>query len=200
LARDLIKLRPDLKLTSVVVSEAGASVYSASEFASRELPDMTSRARRGVHRARLQDPLAELVKIDPKSIAVGQYQHDVSQFPVGAFARCGGGRLRQRRRRGRQHGVGALCWARVSGLSSSVAAGHRQPPAIPRASSPAVRSCATCRAWARRTFEQAAASCASWTARPARRLRRPPESYPLVQTILADIKQDLKGVIGTAAC
>ncbi|RYF00708.1 MAG: RNA-binding transcriptional accessory protein, partial [Oxalobacteraceae bacterium] len=80
LAQDLIKQQPDLKLTKIVVSEAGASVYSASEFASRELPDMDVSLRGAVSIARrLQDPLAELVKIDPKSIGVGQYQHDVSQ-------------------------------------------------------------------------------------------------------------------------
>ena len=83
LAQDLIKLRPELKLTRVVVSEAGASVYSASEFASRELPDMDVSLRGAVSIARrLQDPLAELVKIDPKSIGVGQYQHDVGQFQL----------------------------------------------------------------------------------------------------------------------
>ena len=80
LARDLIKRRPELKLTAIVVSEAGASVYSASEFASRELPDMDVSLRGAVSIARrLQDPLAELVKVDPKSIGVGQYQHDVAQ-------------------------------------------------------------------------------------------------------------------------
>uniref|UniRef100_UPI0028AD9BD5 Tex-like N-terminal domain-containing protein n=3 Tax=unclassified Massilia TaxID=2609279 RepID=UPI0028AD9BD5 len=80
LAQDLIKARPELKLTKIVVSEAGASVYSASEFASRELPDLDVSIRGAVSIARrLQDPLAELVKIDPKSIGVGQYQHDVSQ-------------------------------------------------------------------------------------------------------------------------
>ena len=80
LAQDLIKQRPELKLTKIVVSEAGASVYSASEFASRELPDLDVSLRGAVSIARrLQDPLAELVKIDPKSIGVGQYQHDVSQ-------------------------------------------------------------------------------------------------------------------------
>jgi len=85
LARDLIKLRPELKLTSVVVSEAGASVYSASEFASRELPELDVSLRGAVSIARrLQDPLAELVKIDPKSIGVGQYQHDLNP---GALAR-----------------------------------------------------------------------------------------------------------------
>ncbi|CAD5374794.1 transcriptional accessory protein [Rubrivivax sp. A210] len=84
LAGDLIKrieaLAPDVKLEKVVVSEAGASVYSASEFASKELPDLDVSLRGAVSIARrLQDPLAELVKIDPKSIGVGQYQHDVNQ-------------------------------------------------------------------------------------------------------------------------
>ena len=64
----------------MVVSEAGASVYSASEFASKELPELDVSLRGAVSIARrLQDPLAELVKIDPKSIGVGQYQHDVNQ-------------------------------------------------------------------------------------------------------------------------
>ncbi len=80
LAADLIKKHPDLKLTKIMVSEAGASVYSASEFAANEFPDLDVSLRGAVSIARrLQDPLAELVKIDPKSIGVGQYQHDVSQ-------------------------------------------------------------------------------------------------------------------------
>lgn len=82
LAADLIKLaaKVDKQLEKVVVSEAGASVYSASEFASQELPDVDVSLRGAVSIARrLQDPLAELVKIDPKSIGVGQYQHDVNQ-------------------------------------------------------------------------------------------------------------------------
>ena len=84
LAGDLIKrigsMAPDMKLDKVVVSEAGASVYSASEFASNELPDLDVSLRGAVSIARrLQDPLAELVKIDPKSIGVGQYQHDINQ-------------------------------------------------------------------------------------------------------------------------
>ena len=84
LARDLIRLRPELKLASVVVSEAGASVYSASEFASCELPDLDVSLRGAVSIARrVQDPLAELVKIDPKSIGVGMYQHDVDQAELG---------------------------------------------------------------------------------------------------------------------
>lgn len=80
LAKELIKRYPQLKLTSIMVSEAGASVYSASELASEELPELDVSLRGAVSIARrLQDPLAELVKIDPKSIGVGQYQHDVNQ-------------------------------------------------------------------------------------------------------------------------
>jgi len=78
LAADLVKLAP--KLTKVMVSEAGASVYSASAYASRELPELDVSLRGAVSIARrLQDPLAELVKIDPKSIGVGQYQHDLAE-------------------------------------------------------------------------------------------------------------------------
>ncbi|MFE2279078.1 Tex family protein [Streptomyces sp. NPDC059454] len=83
LAGELITRHPELKLTKVMVSEAGASVYSASAFASQELPDMDVSLRGAVSIARrLQDPLAELVKIDPKSIGVGQYQHDLSEVKL----------------------------------------------------------------------------------------------------------------------
>ncbi|WP_260476565.1 Tex family protein, partial [Streptomyces sp. WAC 06783] len=83
LAADLIAAQPELKLTKVMVSEAGASVYSASAFASQELPDLDVSLRGAVSIARrLQDPLAELVKIDPKSIGVGQYQHDLSEVKL----------------------------------------------------------------------------------------------------------------------
>ncbi len=83
LAADLIAAQPELKLTKVMVSEAGASVYSASAFASQELPGMDVSLRGAVSIARrLQDPLAELVKIDPKSIGVGQYQHDLSEVKL----------------------------------------------------------------------------------------------------------------------
>jgi len=80
LAADLMARNPSLPLTRIVVSEAGASVYSASELASREFPDLDVSLRGAVSIARrLQDPLAELVRIDPKAIGVGQYQHDVNQ-------------------------------------------------------------------------------------------------------------------------
>ncbi|MFE7773607.1 Tex family protein [Streptomyces sp. NPDC057445] len=83
LAGDLIARHPELDLTKVMVSEAGASVYSASAFASQELPGLDVSLRGAVSIARrLQDPLAELVKIDPKSIGVGQYQHDLSEVKL----------------------------------------------------------------------------------------------------------------------
>ncbi|NUS16704.1 MAG: RNA-binding transcriptional accessory protein, partial [Streptomyces sp.] len=83
LAADLIKRHPELNLTKAVVSEAGASVYSASAYASAELPDLDVSLRGAVSIARrLQDPLAELVKIDPRSIGVGQYQHDLSEVKL----------------------------------------------------------------------------------------------------------------------
>ena len=81
LVADVIKTYPDLHLTKVLVSEAGASVYSASELAAEEFPDLDVTIRGAVSIARrLQDPLAELVKIEPKAIGVGQYQHDVNQL------------------------------------------------------------------------------------------------------------------------
>lgn len=84
LAAEVIKATPELKMHKIVVSEAGASVYSASELASAELPDLDVSIRGAVSIARrLQDPLAELVKIEPKAIGVGQYQHDVSQSHLG---------------------------------------------------------------------------------------------------------------------
>jgi uncharacterized protein len=80
LVGDMIKMYPDLHLTKVLISEAGASVYSASELAAQEFPDLDVTLRGAVSIARrVQDPLAELVKIEPKSIGVGQYQHDVNQ-------------------------------------------------------------------------------------------------------------------------
>jgi len=83
LAGDLIARYPEAKLTKVTVSEAGASVYSASELASKEFPDVDVSLRGAISIARrLQDPLAELVRIEPKAIGVGQYQHDVSQVQL----------------------------------------------------------------------------------------------------------------------
>ena len=99
LAGDLIKRHPALALTKVVVSEAGASVYSASALAAQEFPDLDVSLRGAVSIARrLQDPLAELVRVEPKAIGVGQYQHDLSRAllarPLARWSRL---RLRRRR-------------------------------------------------------------------------------------------------------
>jgi uncharacterized protein len=196
LARELIKLRPELRLTSIVVSEAGASVYSASEFASRELPDMDVSLRGAVSIARrLQDPLAELVKIDPKSIGVGQYQHDVSQYELArsldaVVEDC-------------VNAVGvdvntasAPLLARVSGLGNSVA----QAVVAYRDAKGRFASRAQLREVPRlgdKTFEQAAGFLRIMGGDdPLDASAVHPESYPLVQRILADIRQDLKSVIG----
>jgi len=83
LAGELLRKLPDLKMHKIMVNESGASIYSASELAAREFPDLDVSYRGAVSIARrLQDPLAELVKIDPESIGVGQYQHDVSQVKL----------------------------------------------------------------------------------------------------------------------
>jgi uncharacterized protein len=199
LSLDLIKQQPELKLTKIVVSEAGASVYSASEFASRELPDMDVSLRGAVSIARrLQDPLAELVKIDPKSIGVGQYQHDVSQTQLArsldaVVEDC-------------VNAVGvdvntasAPLLARVSGLSASVA----QSIVSYRDMKGAFASRAALKAVPRlgdKTYEQAAGFLrVMGGANPLDASAVHPESYPLVEKILADLKKDLKGVIGEAA-
>ncbi|MDC8014034.1 Tex family protein [Tahibacter soli] len=121
LAGELMKKHPELKLAKVVVSEAGASVYSASEVAAKEFPELDVSLRGAVSIARrLQDPLAELVKIEPKAIGVGQYQHDVNQVKL---ARALDARVEDC-----VNAVGvdvntasAPLLARVAGLSSSVA-------------------------------------------------------------------------------
>ncbi|MFC5510687.1 Tex family protein [Massilia jejuensis] len=199
LAQDLIKAKPELKLTKIVVSEAGASVYSASEFASRELPDMDVSIRGAVSIARrLQDPLAELVKIDPKSIGVGQYQHDVSQTQLArsldaVVEDC-------------VNAVGvdvntasAPLLARVSGLSSSVA----QSIVSYRDLKGAFASRAALKAVPRlgdKTFEQAAGFLRVMGGdNPLDASAVHPESYPVVQKILADVKRDMKGVVGDSA-
>ena len=196
LAQDLIKLKPELKLTKIVVSEAGASVYSASEFASKELPDLDVTIRGAVSIARrLQDPLAELVKIDPKSIGVGQYQHDVGQSQLArsldaVVEDC-------------VNAVGvdvntasAPLLARVSGLSSSVA----QSIVNYRDAKGMFASRADLRSVPRlgdKTFEQAAGFLRVMKgANPLDASAVHPESYPLVEKILADIKKDVASVIG----
>ncbi len=196
LTKDLIKQSPTLKLTSVMVSEAGASVYSASRLASQELPDLDVSIRGAVSIARrLQDPLAELVKIDPKSIGVGQYQHDVAQTKLAnsldaVIEDC-------------VNAVGVdvntaspALLARVSGLNSTVAqniVNYRETEGqftsretlnkVPRLGDKA--------------FEQSAGFLRIMAGdNPLDASAVHPESYPLVKKILDDIKQDIKGIIG----
>ncbi len=199
LAQDLIKRHPELKLNKIVVSEAGASVYSASEFASKELPELDVSLRGAVSIARrLQDPLAELVKIDPKSIGVGQYQHDVSQT-----------RLARSLDAVVEDCVNAVgvdvntasvpLLARVSGLNSSVAqsiVNYRDQKGM-FASRAALREVPRL---GDKTFEQAAGFLRVMNGdNPLDASAVHPESYPLVEKILADIKRDVKGVLGDSA-
>ena len=196
LIKNMIKVAPTKKITKIMVSEAGASVYSASEFASKELPDLDVSLRGAVSIARrLQDPLAELVKIDPKSIGVGQYQHDLNQSQLArsldaVVEYC-------------VNAVGvdvntasAALLARVSGLSASVAANivnHRNSNGafatrdalkkVPRLGDKA--------------FEQAAGFLRIPNGvNPLDGSSVHPEAYPLVERILADIQKDVKTVMG----
>ena len=196
LAGDLIKRHPDLKLTKIVVSEAGASVYSASELASRELPalDVTLRGAVSIAR-RLQDPLAELVKIDPKSIGVGQYQHDVNQTKLArsldaVVEDC-------------VNAVGVdvntaspALLARISGLSESLAGAivrHRDEKGAFR-SREALREVPRLGA---KTFEQAAGFLRiNDGENPLDRSAVHPEAYPVVQRILAQLHKPLAEVMG----
>jgi uncharacterized protein len=199
LAADLIKRHPELRLTKVVVSEAGASVYSASELASREFPQIDVSLRGAVSIARrLQDPLAELVKIDPKSIGVGQYQHDVSQVKLArqldaVVEDC-------------VNAVGvdvntasAPLLARISGLSASLAeniVSHRdvngpfrsreQLKAVPRLGP--------------KTFEQSAGFLRiPQGENPLDASAVHPEAYPVVERILADLRKPATEVMRDAA-
>ncbi len=196
LALDLIKRLPERKMTKIVVSEAGASVYSASEFASKELPDLDVSLRGAVSIARrLQDPLAELVKIDPKSIGVGQYQHDLNQSRLArsldaVVEDC-------------VNAVGvdvntasAALLARVSGLSTSVAGNivnHRN-------ANGAFKSRAALKSVPRlgdKAFEQAAGFLRIANGdNPLDASSVHPEAYPLVEKILAELQKDVKAVMG----
>ena len=196
LAADLLKRHPELKLTRIVVSEAGASVYSASELASRELPGMDVSLRGAVSIARrLQDPLAELVKIDPKSIGVGQYQHDVSQTKLArsldaVVEDC-------------VNAVGVdvntaspALLARISGLSASLAEAivrHRDENG-PFGSRESLKKVPRLGA---KTFEQAAGFLRiSGGENPLDGSAVHPEAYPVVERILADLKRPFAELAG----
>src|SRR6202165_1061776 len=198
LAMDLVKLLPDLKMSKIVVSEAGASVYSASAFASEELPelDVTLRGAGSIAR-RLQDPLAELVKIDPKAIGVGQYQHDLGESKlarsldavvedcvnaVGVDA----------------HTASAPLLARVSGIGAGLAQSivqHRDSNG-PFKSRKALKDVPRL---GPKAFEQCAGFLRITNGEdPLDASGVHPESYPVVRRILSATKSDIKALIGNA--
>ncbi len=200
LAADLIsqlsRLQPDLRLAKVTVSEAGASVYSASELAAREFPDLDVSLRGAVSIARrLQDPLAELVKIEPKAIGVGQYQHDLGQSKLGQALEavvedC-------------VNAVGvdvntasAALLTRVSGLNATLAnqiVAHRDAHG-PFPNREALKQVPRL---GPKTFEQAAGFLrVPGGDNPLDASSVHPEAYPVVQRILADLKLDMKGLFG----
>ncbi len=198
LAGELIHRHPELGLAKVVVSEAGASVYSASALASAELPDVDVSLRGAASIARrLQDPLAELVKIDPKSIGVGQYQHDVNQVKLArsldaVVEDC-------------VNAVGVdvntasvPLLARISGLNATLAAGivgYRDRHGA-FASREALREVPRLGA---KTFEQAAGFLRIRDGtQPLDASAVHPESYPVVERILADLGRKIGEVVGDA--
>jgi uncharacterized protein len=198
LAAELIAKNTDLSLTKVVVSEAGASVYSASAYASAELPELDVSLRGAVSIARrLQDPLAELVKIDPKSIGVGQYQHDVA-----------GGKLERSLDAVVEdcvNGVGVdvntasrPLLARVSGITDGLAGtivAHRDANGAFRAR----RQLMKVPRLGPKAFEQ----CAGFLRirggdDPLDASGVHPESYPVVRRILAKTGTEMPGLVGNA--
>jgi uncharacterized protein len=196
LVADLSKRYPDLDLTRIVVSEAGASVYSASELAALEFPDLDVSLRGAVSIARrLQDPLAELVKIDPKSIGVGQYQHDLNQRELArsvdaVVEDC-------------VNAVGvdvntasAALLARVSGLNATLAkniVSYRDA----NGAFPSRKNLKDVPRFGEKAFEQAAGFLRiPHGTNPLDRSSVHPEAYPVVERILAQIKADLPSVMG----
>ena len=199
LAGDLLKLVPELKAQKIVVSEAGASVYSASELAAKEFPTLDVSLRGAVSIARrLQDPLAELVKIEPKAIGVGQYQHDVDQYRL---ARALDARVEDCVN---AVGVdvntasGALL-ARVSGLSATVAenivAYRDQHGAFPSR-----KALLKVPRLGDKTFEQCAGFLRIMDGeQPLDASSVHPEAYPVVERILAAGGKSVKQIIGDTA-
>jgi len=196
LAAELIKKLGDAKLSKIVVSEAGASVYSASELAAKEFPDLDVSLRGAVSIARrLQDPLAELVKIEPKAIGVGQYQHDVNQIKL---ARALDARVEDC-----VNAVGvdvntasAALLSRVAGLSASVAENvvkHRDAHG-PFANRKALLKVPRL---GEKAFEQCAGFLRVPTGdNPLDASSVHPEAYPVVERIIAQCGREVRNIIG----
>jgi uncharacterized protein len=199
LVAELSTNQPTLQFTKVVVSEAGASVYSASEQAAKEFPELDVSLRGAVSIARrLQDPLAELVKIDPKSIGVGQYQHDVNQ---GRLARSLDAVVEDC-----VNAVGvdvntasASLLARISGLNTLLAGNivaHRDDNG-PFRDRQALLKVARL---GPKTFEQAAGFLRIPNGdNPLDASAVHPEAYPVVERILAKTGKDMRALMGNAA-
>ena len=199
LAGELLKLVPDQPMQKVVVSEAGASVYSASELAANEFPQLDVSLRGAVSIARrLQDPLAELVKIEPKAIGVGQYQHDVDQYKL---ARALDARVEDCVNAVGVHvnTASAALLARVSGLSSTVAGNivvHRDANGPFRRRSDLLKVPRL----GEKTFEQ----CAGFLRiadgdQPLDASAVHPEAYPVVERIVAATGKPIRALTGDAA-
>ncbi len=196
LAGDLLRLAPELAMQKIVVSEAGASVYSASELAAKEFPNLDVSLRGAVSIARrLQDPLAELVKIEPKAIGVGQYQHDVDQYRL---ARALDARVEDCVNAVGVHvntASGALL-ARVSGLSSTVAENivmHRDANGPFRSR----RDLLKVPRLGEKTFEQ----CAGFLRiadgdEPLDASAVHPEAYPVVERIVQATGRPIQALVG----
>lgn len=199
LVAELMQAQPELKLSRIVVSEAGASVYSASEIAAREFPDVDVSLRGAVSIARrLQDPLAELVKIEPKAIGVGQYQHDVNPFQLARALDATVEDCVNAVGVDLNTASGALL-ARVSGLSSTVAeniVAHRdQHGAYPNR-----RALLKVPRLGDKTFEQ----CAGFLRiqggdEPLDASSVHPEAYPVVERIRAQCGREIRQIIGDAS-
>ena len=199
LAAELLRREAELKLTKVMVSEAGASVYSASELAAREFPALDVSLRGAVSIARrLQDPLAELVKIDPKSIGVGQYQHDLNQ---GKLAKSLDAVVEDC-----VNAVGvdvntasAPLLARISGLNATLAGNIVEY----RNSHGPFRSRAALKDVPRlgaKTFEQAAGFLRIPNGdNPLDASAVHPEAYPVVERILARVRKGVRELMGNAS-
>ncbi len=198
LATDLAQRHPEMGLVQVVVSEAGASVYSASELASQELPEMDVSLRGAVSIARrVQDPLAELVKIDPKSIGVGQYQHDVDQ---GQLARRLDAVVEDcvNRVGVDVNTASAPLLARVAGLNARIATHivNQRDAAGPYRNR---KSLLDVPGLGAKTFEQAAGFLRIMDGdNPLDRSAVHPESYPLVERILQAAGQPIQLLMGNA--
>jgi uncharacterized protein len=199
LAGELIKkIGERAKISKIVVSEAGASVYSASELAAKEFPDLDVSLRGAVSIARrLQDPLAELVKIEPKAIGVGQYQHDVNQYRL-ARARCARGGLRERRRRRREYRVRAAARAR----RGAVVERRRKHRQIPRRARRVRHACGVEESAAPRRQGVRAERGLLRIAQGADPLDASgvhPEAYPVVERIIKNCGREVKALIGDGA-